>query len=196
MADKNNNTDPANIQLSWEAASSGGSSFKIKSMHMKDKRVIFKRSIRFVLFHLPVIIPGLLAFILGVPFFISEGVLGMVVFMLVFGSILTGLGFYSLLKEKTFIIDLESGEYYFVKAQAKGQEKSQEKGPVNGIQAMQLLSKSICNTSSPYTSYELNLVLKNGERITVLDHGDYQHVKNCGERLSAILNVLLLREER
>ena len=188
MTDNNNNLGSSCPLLSWEPANDGGSSFKIKSMHMKDKFIVFKRSIRFVLFHLPVIIPGLLAFILGVPFFVSEGVLGMVVFMLVFGSILSGLGFYSLLKEKTFTINLKSGEYYW--------GKNQNVGFVSNIYALQLLSKEICNTSSPYTSFELNLVLQNGERITVLDHGDYHHVKNSAERLAAILNVLLLREER
>ena len=188
MTDKNNNTDSACNSLSWESASEGGSSFKIKSMHMKDNQVTFKKSTGFVLFHLPVIIPGLLAFIVGVPFFIIEGILGMVMFMLVFGSILTGLGFYSLLKEKPFTINLNSGEYYW----GSGEKKSS----ISNIYALQLLSKSICNTSSPYTSFELNLALKNGERITVLDHGNYQDVKNSGERLAAILNVLLLCEER
>lgn len=188
MTDNNNNTDSSCPLLSWEAASEGGSSFKIKSMHMKDKRIVFKRSIRFVLFHLPVIIPGLLALIIGVPFFVSEGVLGMVIFMLVFGFVLSGLGFYSLLKEKPFTMNLKSGEYYW--------GKGQNKGSISNIHSLQLLSKGICNTSSPYTSFELNLVLNNGERITVLDHGDYHHVKNSAERLSAILNVLLLREER
>ena len=151
----------AGLTIDWQAASSGGSSFKSRVMLVKDSRIIFKKSKQFTLFHLPVLIPGVLAILVGLPFFMLEGDLGMVIFMLVFGTVLTGLSLYSLLKEKAFTIDLKRGEYYW--------EKQTNKAPVKNIQALQILAKFICNTSSPYTSYELNLILINGERVTVLD---------------------------
>ena len=42
---------------------------------------------------------------------------------------------------------------------------------------------------SDYKSYEMNLVLKDGERILVIDHGDQKQVESDAAMLAVFLNV-------
>ena len=58
------------------------------------------------------------------------------------------------------------------------------------IHALQLISEQCSNSDGPsYRSYELNLVLKNGRRINVVDHGDQNKLREDAETLSAFLEV-------
>ena len=44
--------------------------------------------------------------------------------------------------------------------------------------------------AGPYYSYELNLVLKDGERMNVVDHGDLQRIRADAIRLGGFLGSL------
>ena len=58
------------------------------------------------------------------------------------------------------------------------------------IQAIQILSEHCRGTkSNSFTSYELNLVLKNKSRVTVVDHSDVSEIRKGGEALSKMLSV-------
>jgi len=65
------------------------------------------------------------------------------------------------------------------------------------IYALQLLSEYVdsCdryfsnNNTGPYTSYEINLVLKSGDRVNVVDHGDGFQILADAQKLSQFLKV-------
>lgn len=55
------------------------------------------------------------------------------------------------------------------------------------IHALQLISEYISGSKSSYYSYELNLVLKDGRRIAVIDHGNLKSLREDAKRLSEFL---------
>jgi len=64
------------------------------------------------------------------------------------------------------------------------------------IHAIQLISEYVTGLSDfnnsddvRFHSYEINLILKNSERVNVIDHGDGFQVLADAERLSLFLNV-------
>ena len=62
------------------------------------------------------------------------------------------------------------------------------------VHALQLLDEQVTSTdsdnrASEYISYELNLVLKNGKRVSVMDHGDEKEIKRSAKQLSEFLSV-------
>ena len=65
----------------------------------------------------------------------------------------------------------------------------------NDIEAIQILSehcrgaKNNSNNSNSFTSYELNLVLKNKSRLTVVDHADVSEIRRNADVLSNMLSV-------
>ncbi len=59
--------------------------------------------------------------------------------------------------------------------------------PLDDIHAIQLLAE-YCPGKRPYFSYELNVVLKDGRRIHVVDHGDETRLREDAELLAAFLD--------
>jgi hypothetical protein len=58
------------------------------------------------------------------------------------------------------------------------------------IHALQLISETCWrNEDRSYRSHELNLVLKDGRRINVVDHGVEGNIRECARRLSQFLEV-------
>ncbi|MBW2360832.1 MAG: hypothetical protein JRG84_08015 [Deltaproteobacteria bacterium] len=66
-----------------------------------------------------------------------------------------------------------------------------EKGsstPLSAIHALQLISEYVSGNKSAYTSYELNLVLVDGSRMNVVDHGNLEHLRADAKTLAQFLN--------
>lgn len=55
------------------------------------------------------------------------------------------------------------------------------------IHALQLIREHVQGNKSSYYSYELNLVLKDGRRVNVVDHGNIEKLRADAERLGAFL---------
>jgi hypothetical protein len=58
---------------------------------------------------------------------------------------------------------------------------------LNQVHALQLISEYCRESKSSFHSYELNLVLKNGQRINVVDHGNKDRLRDDAASLSAFL---------
>jgi hypothetical protein len=56
------------------------------------------------------------------------------------------------------------------------------------VHALQILPEYVRGNKSAYTSYELNLVLRDGRRLNVVDHGDYESLRGHAETLSVFLD--------
>lgn len=119
-----------------------------------------------------------------IPIIISGGL-----FFIAVGSFLL----YKFGNPRTF--DILNGCYY------KGWIFSRaEKVPIKDIYAIQVL-KEYCNhrnnlnrtsrESNPFFSYEINLVLKNKERVNVIDHGNREQIKKDAGKIAGFLNVPL-----
>jgi hypothetical protein len=84
--------------------------------------------------------------------------------------------------------------YYRGKAYRPGVLPREQQGPVSAIHAIQLLEERIRSSTrgggrSTYSSYELNLVFTDGERLNVLDHGKADAVLEAARQLASTLHV-------
>lgn len=117
------------------------------------------------------------------------------------GGVFSMVGVWLLISEtvpKTF--DKVSG-FFFVgrKQPSRGVESGGNKNNVSAllsdIHAIQILpeyihsSRSHRSRTSSYFSYELNLVLKDGKRVNVIDHGNRERIQKDGEKLASFLQV-------
>jgi hypothetical protein len=64
-------------------------------------------------------------------------------------------------------------------------------GRLKNIRALQIVGEWIGDSDNPYWSYELNLVLHDGSRINVMDHGSLQVLRRQASELAAFLRVPL-----
>jgi hypothetical protein len=60
--------------------------------------------------------------------------------------------------------------------------------PLDRIHALQLISEHVRGNKSSYYSYELNLVLDDGARLNVVDHGSRERVQADARTLSEFLD--------
>lgn len=92
-------------------------------------------------------------------------------------------------KKKPFFRISEYGETTSVSEQAHGR--------LRDIEALQVIAETIRtrskNTTRSFTSYELNLVLHDGERLNVMDHGNRKKFAADTELISQFLNLPVWR---
>jgi hypothetical protein len=65
--------------------------------------------------------------------------------------------------------------------------RSENSTPLSSIHALQLLTEYVSGNKSSYYSYELNLVLNDGSRINVVDHGNLERLRSEAQTLSQFL---------
>ncbi len=83
------------------------------------------------------------------------------------------------------VFDQELGVYF------RGRSPGPDDCPLARVHALQIVSKSMGRASDghSYTSFELNLVLDDGTRTTVVCHGVHAALRADADRLSAFLDV-------
>jgi len=136
-----------------------------------------------------------LSFALIIPFVIlsqSDESKWIMILPILFGSVFALIGYFIY---KTAgsprVFDKQSGFYW------KGRDEPnqminpeyQKFTKLNEIYAVQLVSELVRGNKSSYTSYELNLVLKDRSRVNVIDHGNISSIREDAAILSGFLNV-------
>lgn len=187
--------DPLAEQIRWTPLKGGGSNFRTHKLFEEGgNRVGFKPTIGARIFSLIFILLGV-----GIPIgvgygSIQEGVGLMqfeMLFVMLFGLIFFGVGsyiFYSY--SKPIVFDKISGLYWkgFKQPERSVSRKSLKNGVrINDIYALQIIEEYISGDKKNYYSYELNLVLGNGDRVNVIDHGNRQKLRSDADVLSKFL---------
>lgn len=65
--------------------------------------------------------------------------------------------------------------------------QSENATPLASIHALQLLTEYVSGNKNSYYSYELNLVLDDGSRINVVDHGNLERLRSDAQSLAQFL---------
>jgi hypothetical protein len=202
--------DPIAMQTDWTPANSGGANFRThKLVNVNSRRLEFRATIGAKLFFLSVLLFGMIFLLIGVGIllgfvyqFLSGGLsfdieteiipllFGGLIFSL-FGLIFSFFGGYLLYDGITPIVfDKQKG--FFWKGRKSPDEVFDKKilpyfAKLEDIHALQLISKHCSKNDGSYYSYELNLVLENGKRINVVDHGNKNKLRKEANNLSAFL---------
>jgi len=185
--------DPLALKIEWTPATRGGTNFRTHRFVQTDfSRVEFRASVMAKLFPLLFAVGGIVC---GVGYSIQTGpalfshlsdivpVLVGILFIFV-GSIL----FWT----STTPIVFDMGVGYFWKSRKSPQDvlevSSLKKcARLDQIHAIQLVSEWVRGSKTSYYSYEINLVLEDTRRMTVIDHGNLKRIREDAGRLSEFL---------
>ena len=186
--------DPLAAKISWEPANPGGTNFKAQKLIQTNQQIVITKTFGALFFALVFVIPGLVALLIGSPYFFIKGEIFTGLFMLVWGAMFGGAGFFVLHKGKKFTLDKAKGTYFRGKAfDDFGNDDRSQQGYLTDIHAIQLIAEHIRSSSSDggsnYMSYEMNLVLKDGDRVNIMDHGKSKDVDESAQILGEFLAV-------
>lgn len=187
--------DPIASQTDWSPLKGGGTNFKTHNLvHVNSNRIVYKSSPGAKIFYSVFLLAGL-AFIIGFSFvqigndsfsFSFDSI-----FPILFGSIFAIIGSLLLLYGTKPIV-FEKGSGYFWKGRKNPESvynirevKTYTK--LKDIHALQIIAEYVRGNKSSYYSYELNLVLNDGSRLNVVDHGNLKKIRQDAQKLSLFL---------
>lgn len=185
--------DPLAEQTEWTPAKSGGTNIRTHTLVEKSPtRMAFRPTAGAMFFYLIFLFAGL-GIAIGIPVSaIAKGSfkpellfpIGIGLVFIVIGSCLTYFG------SNPIVFDTMNGYFW------KGRKDPERVFDINKIKhcvrlkeihALQLLSEYCSGNKSSYYSYELNLVLEDGTRLNVVDHGNLNKLREDAEKLSLFL---------
>ncbi len=189
--------DPVAMQTDWIPAKSSGAGFRThKLVESNSNRLEFRASTGAMLFYLFFLVMGVLVLI-GFFCIISFG--GAPVNWRTLCLMGAGLAFTTggacMLYFGTAPIVFDRRRGFFWKGR-KNPDHVFDKGTLKHfaklekVYALQIISEYVSRGrgNHSYTSYELNLVLEDGKRITVIDHGNKDRLRKDADTLAAFLD--------
>jgi hypothetical protein len=189
--------DPLAMKTLWTPARGGGANFKTHNLVRKNtERFEYKSSALAVIFAVIFMLSGLAMMVL-VPYSIIKtdqtisdvpSILVPVILGFIFAAAGGALMYFG---TAPVVFDKRMG--YFWKGRKRPDRNPGAKplkcaARLNDIHAVQILSEYIGGKQS-YYSFELNLVLMDGKRLNVVDHGDLNRIQSDSQKLSDFLNV-------
>lgn len=192
--------DPVADKTAWGPLKSGGASFCTRHLvEVGPHRLEFRATLGAQLFYLIFAVMGL-ATVIIFPFgMASSGEGGVVILFpiligLVFVAVGGGMYYFGTMP---VVFDRGTGHYWRGRTPPDlmpDRNAATNWVDLKDIHALQLLSEWCRSSSSngggsSYYSYELNLVLRSGDRINVVDHGKIRRLRTDAERLSRFLDV-------
>jgi len=187
--------DPLATQIEWSPIKKGGANFGTHKLIETDtNRLEFKASLGAKIFYSIFTIMGMFfAIIFPILMLNTEGEsMGFGIIMpVLMGLVFTFVGIYLFYHGiQPIVFDKYKGIFY---KGWKTQESinynisSENFVRLDNIHAIQLISEYCRGNKSSYYSHELNLVLKDGKRINVIDHGNLNKIREDAKKLSEFL---------
>lgn len=194
--------DPVAKEISWSPCKRGGSNFKTSSLKQVSRsriefRVSAMATIFLAIFVIAIVGAALALFTSDIYSRIDNDIVKIVIpFAFVIPIVMTFVIFNAFTKPVVF--DKRIGFFYKGRKPSGRELREQNHSLVrlSEIYAIQLIAETVVSNStedgrSSYRSYEINLVLKNRERINAVDHGGLKSIVADAETLSKFLNVPL-----
>jgi len=185
--------DPLALQIQWTPATRGGRSFRTHKLVQIDiSRVEFKPAILAKVFFSIFILIGLGLMVAfwatnaTAPHSMAETLMPILIVgaFLIIGIVLFYAG--------TSPIVFDKGMGYFWKGRKSPQDVVEVASlkkcvPLDQIHALQLVSEYVRTGKGSFYSYELNLVMEDARRMTVIDHGDLPKLRADAKNLAEFL---------
>ncbi len=187
--------DPLANQIQWTSLKSGGSNFRSHNLvEVNPNRMEFRQSLNSKLFSFVFMLAGLLIpvfFIFGSIDLAQEEAWKMVAFVVVFGLVFIGTGYFSYKRGASPVVfDKMIGKFW------KGKEGPDVKPELMNaeqvkntadIHALQLISEYVRRDKNSYYSYEINCIMKDTKRYNVMKHGAKTKIRRDAETLAQFL---------
>ena len=187
--------NPLAEKVSWSPQKSGGSNFKNFRLVLKDSRTLIYKptSFSYVFSAFFLIAPVTFLFIFSLngeinqsdqflkfPFILIIPIfIGTAVFMA-----------YKILRPQGF--NKQLGYHYksFKKPTSQREVPESNKWTkLDQIEAIQIIKERVRTKNSSYSSYELNLVLKDASRINVIDHSKYKQIQEDARVIADFIGI-------
>jgi hypothetical protein len=186
--------DPIATQTGWGPARGGGSSLRTyKLVKVNPYRVEFKTTTGAIIFSLIFALPGLGLLILLIPNVDWSSIDMGIMIGLFLGLTFASLGGYMFYRQMLPIVfDKHEGFFWKDRKPEAGmltQEATAKYARLELVHALQIVAEYISSKNGGYYSYELNLVLKNGNRINLVDHGKRNKLAEDAGVLAEFLGV-------
>lgn len=187
--------DPVALKTQWTPAKGGGTNFRThKLIEVSPYRIEFRASAGAKIFCAVFMVSGLGFSVVFSAIEFSNGTFSSDIEMMM--PILFGLLFFTAgalmlyFAAAPAVFDKASG--YFWKGRKSPQDVPDPRSLKNVVQmsqihALQLLAEYVRSDKSSYYSYELNLVLEDGKRLNVVDHGNQTKLREDAKTLSEFL---------
>lgn len=184
--------DSVALKAEWHPLKSGGASFKTNNLVKLSSSVY-----RYQLSNGGKLFLAIFGFI-GL-IFILFGLTILIIGKLVMSMLLLGFGLifclisYSLYKVMAYpkVFDASLGIYWVGHRRPKlagNRQSKQQLVYFSEIHALQVLSKRVRSKNGSFTCYEINLVLNDGLRLNLVNHGNYAEILADAVTLSALLS--------
>lgn len=189
---------PLAKKTGWHPLAGGGANFQTHKLdHSNPDILIFKATKGAYAFSVLFIFIGLLGTLIPLGFFFADGMkeFVMVLFAVIFGGVFTAVGVFALyFMTKPRVFDTFYGCYYKGRKKPKHDFESEKKHAITHlakVKAIQIIPERIRGKNASYFSYEINLVLNDGSRVNVIDHGKHRAVSEDAQILATSLGVPL-----
>jgi len=187
--------DEIALKTSFKPLKKGGPNLRAHELiEISPRRLEFRVTIQGLLFASLFIILGLSAFIGGIIYMMISKQFDSILIMMM-GIAFTAGGFSMYwTASKPRVFDLDNSYYWIGK---KGPQNSNDSCLLSGVYAVQLLAEFVITDHaksgkrSSFYSYELNLVLNDGERMNIIDQDGLQEIREYAKKVSKFLNVPL-----
>ena len=187
--------DPFARRTKWTPLKRGGTNILTHNLFMANpNRMEFKASFTSKLFYLSFLVIGF-GVLIGFPYFTqsSDG------FALDSNTIIPVLAAFALIaagcclyyfRTTPIVFDKQSGFLWKGRKEPDGiltNYNNNQFAKLKTIRALQLISEYIKSDKKAYYSYELNIVLQDGKRINIVDHGKKDEIEKDAKTLSNFL---------
>jgi len=188
--------DPVALETEWNPAKSGGASFCThRLVQVSANRVEFSSTIGARVFYLAFCFAGagVLLFQLngiriGKPGFAGENPWVPLLVGAIFAVVGVCLYWFGTAPR---VFDRAQAAFWRGRNEPTGMgtfERAKNSAPLSEIHALQLVTEFVSGQKNSYYSYELNLVLTDGSRINVVDHGNLDRLRSDAGILSLFLD--------
>ena len=190
--------DPVAEQTDWGPLKGGGANFKTHKLYESNfDRIEFKAALGARLFYCVFLfvglgvmfVPPIVKIVNNKPLWSGFETIFLLLFGLVFASVGGGMYYFGV---APIVFDRRNG--YFWKGRTSPEsamniDTIKHCAKLDEIHALQLISEYCRGNKTSYYSYEMNIVLKNAERINVIDHGKQTTLRKDAQTLANFLNV-------
>ena len=181
-------------KVEWSPFAGGGASFKTSFLYQTDQtRIEVLKSNGAKLFSgVFIALGGIVPAIITYSLIIEEGFGWEVIGIMAFGSIFVLAGVAMLYFPKPRVFDKQLGWFWAGSKKLSGEQELsllKKSARLNEIAAIQIISERLSGKNSSYTSWEINLVSHDAQRLNVMDHGNKRSIQEDAQKLGEFLGV-------
>jgi len=191
------------MQVDWSPISKGGFNFKSSSLYKtSNSRIEIKISLKSKLYYIFIIVMAIIAYgAIGIEMYLDSDQM-FTWYLLVpaaLGLFQSGIIVMLLFFSKSRYFDKQLGWFWEGKKSPSDEQvfgRLAAASPLKELVALQVISKEVEGRYKPFTSWEINIIHKDGARYNIIGHGDKEAIDHDARIISEFLSIPILIYEK